>query len=276
MADTASTEGGTPKTVAFKNADLQEGFTQVPNAIMRDPTLSVGARFTYGLLTSYAWEDETCFPGQARLSKEVGVSDRALRGYIEELGGRGLVVKKRRGMGRTNLYRLLTPQEAANSADQDRNSASGQERNGASDTDRKPASDEEDTGKKTQEEEDEDTHLRVGKRAVSAYEQELCREIVGIFNEVFGTSATFEANYEKVVQRIREEPDLGGADHRRIIEAVFGGHHWWAKSGAPGLGVIYGSRQQFERAIDTAAGRPGADGSTPASIYDQHTEVAKV
>ena len=39
------------------------GFTQVPNFILRDGKLSIGAKVTYAMFLSYAWHNEACFPG---------------------------------------------------------------------------------------------------------------------------------------------------------------------------------------------------------------------
>jgi len=38
------------------------GFTQVPNHILRCKGLSVGAKLTYAVLLSYAWQNDFCFP----------------------------------------------------------------------------------------------------------------------------------------------------------------------------------------------------------------------
>ncbi len=112
--------------------------------------------------------------------------------------------------------------------------------------------------------------LCVQKKPVTDYEEELGREIIRVFNDLAGTSLTFEANYEKVVERIRQEPDMSGADHRRVLEANFK-RPWW--SDTPGIGVIYGSAKQFEQAIDKAA--HGEKRAATASKYDQKMEVAQ-
>ena len=49
------------------------GFTQVPNFILRDSAISIGAKTVYALLLSYAWHNDLCFPGQDRLAKDVGM-----------------------------------------------------------------------------------------------------------------------------------------------------------------------------------------------------------
>jgi hypothetical protein len=107
------------KTVRFRSAKLQEGFTMVPNGILTDSSLSMPARLTWALLAQYAWEDESAFPGQARLAEELGVTDRSLRDYLRELEAAGLLETVQRGMGRTNEYVIAA-------ARTDRNSASGQ------------------------------------------------------------------------------------------------------------------------------------------------------
>jgi hypothetical protein len=94
------------KTVDVLDGDLS--YTVASNAIMRDPSLSMGARMTYWMLLSYAFQKEECWPGQARLATLIGVTEKPLRNWIAELEERGLVVSIRRGKGLTNLYRLRT------------------------------------------------------------------------------------------------------------------------------------------------------------------------
>jgi hypothetical protein len=113
--------------------------------------------------------------------------------------------------------------------------------------------------------------LCVGKMKVTDWEQDLGREIIGVFNELAGTSLTFEANFEKLVERIRQKPDLSGADHRRILEANFK-NPWW--SDTPGIGVVYGSAKAFEQAIDKAA--HGERKAEKASKYDKGMEVVQL
>ena len=80
------------------------GFTQVPNFILRDPNLSIGAKVAYAMFLSYAWNDNECFPGQDRLASDVGMSRSRVTEFIGELQGAGLIKVERRGMGKTNLY----------------------------------------------------------------------------------------------------------------------------------------------------------------------------
>ena len=82
----------------------RDGFTQIPNFILRDPNVSIGAKTVYSLLLSYAWHNDLCFPGQDRLAKDVGMGIASVNRFIKELEGCSLIEIARRGQGRTNFY----------------------------------------------------------------------------------------------------------------------------------------------------------------------------
>lgn len=82
------------------------GFTQVPNHILRSKDLSVGAKLTYAALLSYAWQNESCFPGQDTLAEDMGSGRRSVVRYIDELEKIGLISIKRQGLGKVNVYTL--------------------------------------------------------------------------------------------------------------------------------------------------------------------------
>jgi len=84
----------------------QRGFTQIPNAILKSPKLSAGAKLSYAMLLSYAMGDDECFPGQDRLATDMGVSRQTANQYIKELSEKGFINIKRRGQGRSNLYEI--------------------------------------------------------------------------------------------------------------------------------------------------------------------------
>jgi hypothetical protein len=83
---------------------MRFGFTQVPNFILRDPNLSIGAKLTYAMFLSYAWNNDFCFPGQERLAADMGMSVPSVSKFISELAAYSLVTVQRRGLGKTNLY----------------------------------------------------------------------------------------------------------------------------------------------------------------------------
>ena len=88
------------------NPVLQNGFTQVPNFILKDPALSVGAKVAYAMFLSYAWHNDSCFPGQDRLAEDMGMSRVRVTQLIAELEMASLISIHRRGQGKTNLYTI--------------------------------------------------------------------------------------------------------------------------------------------------------------------------
>jgi len=85
---------------------MQDGFTQVPNEVLADKSLSAQAKLLYSLLLSHAWEKNEAFPGQKSLGERMGCSTKTVRKYIRELEAAGYLKKKRRGLNHTNLYTL--------------------------------------------------------------------------------------------------------------------------------------------------------------------------
>lgn len=82
------------------------GFTQVPNVILKSAELSVGAKLAYAMLLSYAWQKDSCFPGQEALAEDMGAGRRSVVRYIEELERQGFLSIKRQGLGKVNIYTL--------------------------------------------------------------------------------------------------------------------------------------------------------------------------
>ena len=88
------------------NPVLQGGFTQVPNFILKNPEISVGAKVAYAMFLSYAWHNDSCFPGQDRLAEDMGLTRVRVTQLISELERAGMVTIQRRGQGKTNLYTI--------------------------------------------------------------------------------------------------------------------------------------------------------------------------
>ena len=96
------------KTLIVESRDtrLQDGFTQIPDVVLRNSDLSFGAKTIYGLLLSYAWHNNQVFPGQETLAKHAGTGRKTVNKYIQELVIKELVSVKRRGLGKTAIYTL--------------------------------------------------------------------------------------------------------------------------------------------------------------------------
>ncbi len=94
-------------TIVVLNESLKHGFTQLPNYILRDTRLSFGARLTFAVLLSYAWQEGSCFPGQARMASDLGTTDRSIRTFLTELKAGGFIDWERQGLNRPNIYYIL-------------------------------------------------------------------------------------------------------------------------------------------------------------------------
>lgn len=95
------------------NPVLANGFTQVPNFILRNPEISVGAKVAYAMFLSYAWHNDSCFPGQDRLAEDMGMSRSRVTEFVGELEKAELITIQRRGQGKTNLYTIHFPVKQA-------------------------------------------------------------------------------------------------------------------------------------------------------------------
>ena len=106
MQRVGNTQHFKERNLLLVGADLatQRGWTGVPNFILENKELSVGAKLTYAMLLKYAREQEECFPGQQRLAQDMGTTRQSANAYIGELRRRGFIAVKRRGQGRPNLY----------------------------------------------------------------------------------------------------------------------------------------------------------------------------
>ena len=57
-----------------KDPTLRGGFTQIPNFILENPNISIGAKITYSMFLKYAWDNDYVFPGQEKLASHIGMS----------------------------------------------------------------------------------------------------------------------------------------------------------------------------------------------------------
>ena len=96
-----------------RNIDLKDfdpitrgGFTQLPDFILKNNTLSPGAKVTYAMFLHYGWHNDQCFPGQDRLAEHMAMSRTRVNEFVKELERAGLIEIRRRGQGQTNLYKI--------------------------------------------------------------------------------------------------------------------------------------------------------------------------
>jgi hypothetical protein len=104
--------GNLEKTLIIDSPVLKKGFTSAPNAVLYDSSLSIGARWLYIILLSFAWQENECWPGHERLAQIAGCHRNTIEKYLKELRTAGLVSWKRRGLNQTNIYYLHDPSQA--------------------------------------------------------------------------------------------------------------------------------------------------------------------
>ena len=85
---------------------VADGFTQVPNFILKNALLTVGEKITFAMFLSYAWHNNQVFPGQERLANDIGVTRMSVNTFIKGLEKKGFLTIQRRGLGKTNIYTL--------------------------------------------------------------------------------------------------------------------------------------------------------------------------
>src|SRR5262249_52540916 len=105
LGDMATTEPH--RTVVLKDDSLRQfdgGFTSIPNRILENNDLTLGARMTYAMLLKYAWQKDFCFPAQERIAVDLGVTARSVRTFLNELKQHGIIAWKQQGLNRPNIY----------------------------------------------------------------------------------------------------------------------------------------------------------------------------
>jgi hypothetical protein len=75
------------RNIILKGADAasKQGFTQVPNFLLKSKKLSAGDKMTFAMILSYAWQKGYSFPGQKRLAEDLGIDERNVRRHLKSL-----------------------------------------------------------------------------------------------------------------------------------------------------------------------------------------------
>jgi predicted transcriptional regulator len=101
-----------PRKYRFAPRARNSGFTQLPNEVLYEASLSAQARLLYAMLwdlATFTHEE----PEQDELAEKIGCTAKTLRGYLAELTTAGLVESVRRGRGMTNAYVVYQPDNRA-------------------------------------------------------------------------------------------------------------------------------------------------------------------
>jgi len=86
---------------------IPEPFSPIPESIEQAP-ISSGAKIAYGRLLRYAQKTGKAWPRVSTLAEAIGASVRQTHRYLAELKAAGLIEARRRGLGRSNVYRFPT------------------------------------------------------------------------------------------------------------------------------------------------------------------------
>ncbi len=83
----------------------QYGYTQMPDEVAADPTLSPRAKHVYRALLSFMWlGTDRCWPSQATLAECTAYSRSTVIRALKDLYERGYIEVWRRGLNQTNYY----------------------------------------------------------------------------------------------------------------------------------------------------------------------------
>lgn len=86
---------------------VRAGFVPVPRANLYDVALKPGARVVLAVLRDHARTTGRCWASQMTISAEAGMSENTLRKHLGTLITAGLITRRRRGLGLTNIYELV-------------------------------------------------------------------------------------------------------------------------------------------------------------------------
>lgn len=93
--------------VVIQNQILNSGFAAFPYLVMKDKTLSLGARMTYAFLLMYAWQEGSCFAGQETMAKDMGISRAQVQRNLYELRDAEYIKVERKDKRYNNTYLIL-------------------------------------------------------------------------------------------------------------------------------------------------------------------------
>lgn len=123
-------------TIQFRNPIDHVGFARISHLVTLNHALSCGAYRLYGVLLIYARQSRHAFPGQDRLARHLGVTDRCVRNWLKELETEKLLTIDQRGLTQTNRYWIEEPKVPKTLTEEEQNLLFGpstNDRNTASD-----------------------------------------------------------------------------------------------------------------------------------------------
>lgn len=85
---------------------MKKYFIQLPHSLIRDKRISDGAFRTLLDLISYRYGNNSPFPSQKRIAKDLGISIRTVITHLKELNKLELVYWEKTGFAKPNVYSI--------------------------------------------------------------------------------------------------------------------------------------------------------------------------
>ncbi|MDA1316170.1 MAG: helix-turn-helix domain-containing protein [Acidobacteria bacterium] len=177
----------------------------VPTGVLPLKEICPAAKLLYGQLGRYAGKDGQCFPSQATLAKDLGISDRQVRNLLGDLEREGFIRTVQQGLRRNNRYVFLWhPALESCLRSLERNSAAGPKRKNTSGQDRKSSAHKEKEGKEKKQKETPRSVSAKRVRAQSASDglTSPSEEVLSAFRENLELKELFKASVELIWEEL--------------------------------------------------------------------------
>lgn len=103
----------------FGEGIYKNGYGIIPQSVMRDKSISTGAKALYAYICSFAGKGQTAFPGFELICNELSITKNTMYSYRKELKDKNLleITKERNGKKYTNnIYRIVINPQNLNSS----------------------------------------------------------------------------------------------------------------------------------------------------------------
>lgn len=258
--------------IVFEAYVDKRGFTQIPNLVLLDPSLSCQARVLYGLFLKYARQRGEAYPGMERLAKSLGVTDRQVRRVRGELERAHLIRTTQRSQT-SNLYTILAldrrvqklKEETAKDKAKANKAAAAKAKKDSTRTsvsatpDRTLVSGHTRTLMSAEEDAVQEyaeyggrararplKRLYIGGKVVAKKRWENTEAVLNEYNQQAGTKLRLLRSdgqpslaAKRIYKVLRAYPDIKLDEHADIIRRTLASH-WWGPQKTPSIGVVYG------------------------------------
>ena len=85
---------------------MSDGYARLPHAILRRRDVSSTAKLVYAFIVDAMRSNGSSWPGRRAIEAGIGVSGKPVTKAVKDLEAVGLIIVKRQGHGRCNIYSL--------------------------------------------------------------------------------------------------------------------------------------------------------------------------